>query len=331
MALGVRMLRAMPPRTSTQRSARGKTGRTRHRSRGVNSMHPKACVAASRSSWFNVQRLLAQAILMIAFVSPAWGQRVKFGSLVVFRYSKDKVIMAAESRRVDKTGQYDDECKIFVLSDKVIFGFTGISNVSGIGPLPNFDALEDARAAVRHATTTLSGTGLARNAARFWAGKMKQHMQNWPMGDLINVIRVMGGEPGLACGVFAASEPGGDISVYLARITVTYRPPQGIAIADEVDAGPRGNSVNTGVCGRDEIVREFVTGETERAREEGKRWFEWRKKCPQDADAKIASRLVQLTIELDHSGLVGGPIDSIELRRGGTPHWIQRKRQCPQD
>jgi hypothetical protein len=40
-------------------------------------------------------------------------------------------------------------------------------------------------------------------------------------------------------------------------------------------------------------------------------------------------RLVELTIKLDDRKTVGGPIDAVQLSRGGDLRWYRRKANCP--
>ena len=60
---------------------------------------------------------------------------------------------------------------------------------------------------------------------------------------------------------------------------------------------------------------------------------EWAKEsqtiAPEARDAFRLIRLIELTIAEDTSGTVGGPIDALELRRGGEVRWIARKDNCP--
>ena len=49
-------------------------------------------------------------------------------------------------------------------------------------------------------------------------------------------------------------------------------------------------------------------------------------------DRLLAIRMVDLTIAYHpKQESVGGSIDAIELRRGGTAEWLQRQQICPPD
>jgi len=260
-------------------------------------------------------------------------QEIRSGSIVVFRYSKEEVAIAGDSRRVDKAGTHDDQCKVFALSDKLVFGFAGVESVEGPGPLPQFDAVGDARTAAAALERAGVRAGFTQELAHAWTRKMSANFQAWPQETLRWAVGAMGGEPGLGCGVFAGLEASGEVSVFLGRIVVrgTSPPNFGLTIKGEIDPAPISEKVETGVCGRSDTAKEFVLGRSEQAAKEQRLWAKWRKIYGAAAESKIAIRLVELTVTLDHSGLVGGPVDAVELRKGSKVHWIQRKPSCPPD
>lgn len=283
---------------------------------------------------FQVKRLAVLATMAaIPIGCYARTQHINMGSVVIFRYSKNVFVIAADSHRVDKTGPHDDECKIFALNGHLLFGSTGVASVEGAGPLPQFNAIEDARSVAKALERAGVKTDLAREASGQWARKMKVYFDSWPQQTLQWVIHAMGNEPGLACGVFASGDPSGDVSVFVSRIVAEEaRPPSSTpTIRAVIDQAPISIAIETGACGIADIASEFLAGLSQRAIVEQNRWQVWRNTFGEDAESKIAIRLVELTIQFDRTRLVGGPVDAAKLERNGEVHWIQHKPNCPEN
>lgn len=82
--------------------------------------------------------------------------------------------------------------------------------------------------------------------------------------------------------------------------------------------------------GKGEVADEHIYVRTERAKEENNRWRDWSKEDPQTFHARIAARLVELTIQHHpDKKSVGGPIDAVTLSLADGIQWVQRKPECP--
>ena len=85
----------------------------------------------------------------------------------------------------------------------------------------------------------------------------------------------------------------------------------------------------TSVGSGQQLVSEFAGLSSERAQAEWIATQNQKINWPsEEADVRMAMRLVQLVIKYDTDKDVGGPIDAVELNKGGTVHWIQRKSNC---
>ena len=59
------------------------------------------------------------------------------GTIVVIGVSKNKIVIAADSRRHEGTGKYaDDQCKIITRDDKFVFASNGLAGFSRNVPIP---------------------------------------------------------------------------------------------------------------------------------------------------------------------------------------------------
>jgi hypothetical protein len=84
------------------------------------------------------------------------------------------------------------------------------------------------------------------------------------------------------------------------------------------------------VIGRGEVVIEFLTKSSERARQEARSWSPDDGRTPQAFfDVRRAVRLAELTKRYQQGSAVGGPIDAVQINRDGHAEWYQRKPNCP--
>jgi hypothetical protein len=77
------------------------------------------------------------------------------------------------------------------------------------------------------------------------------------------------------------------------------------------------------------IPLEFLKQQTARAKIEAKTWKPPKGSNPSDYDILKVIRLIQLAIQYDKSGAIGGKIDAVQLNRNGTLNWFARKDYCP--
>jgi hypothetical protein len=75
--------------------------------------------------------------------------------------------------------------------------------------------------------------------------------------------------------------------------------------------------------GASDVAKEFVSATSERAKKEAEQWRHHKLAPSADRDAMQTVRLVELTIAYDKSGLVGGNVDAVMLKRGGKVEWIR--------
>ena len=290
--------------------------------------------------------LLVFGLLLTA---PAWSQ-VRSGSIVVLGRSRQRVVLAADSR-VNLGGEkYEDSaCKITVLSGKLIFAATGIVGDSSY-LLPQglrFDATEEARRVFlrySQAPENFFDLGTVGTLASNWGTAMAKHfraaaeaspasLQEWRK----RVDRSR--DSPFIVGVFAGLESDGEISVY--SVNVDYvKPREGLASAEPFfltsmpfsDDYPDDFPLLT-PFGMPEIVHEISEGKSARAQQEINTRHILQKTLSAEAYARSqVIRMVDLTIAYHpKQEFVGGRIDAIELPRDGKVHWVQRKQNCPEN
>ena len=253
--------------------------------------------------------------------------QIESGTVIVVGLSKDKIVIAADSR-VDKGKcMHDDNgCKIMALNDKILF--VGVGRVRN-GTLWN--AYDEARTAFLKTQGTIgngSGTDFFRTLTSNWANSMAQIITaNLSIGEW---LRLRDAEP-LVIGHFIGLDAGGEIHMWQGAIRAQ---PGGTGVEVFWRAFPISDSMQFTAIGENSIALEFIANKTDRARKESTQWEQqtatWNQ---EDVDWLKAVRLVDLSIvyaEPEVLCVIGGAIDAIELRSAGNIVWKQLKSNCPQ-
>lgn len=299
--------------------------------------------------------------LRVAFNLNALGQ-VDYGTVIIVGVSKDKVIIAADSRDLhgkDALGRevYDDrQCKLAALGGKVLYGATGLV-VDYAQVLPHglhVDAKEEARKAFLIAPKrmkmfeslsafcsppscdpkTFPDQTFVESVADEWKTELTSafiqsslfELERW-LSEFSPKTREIG-----ITGIFARISPTNEIQVFVERIAckewkATSKGDDHIP-CDFIDGGasiPPTLELHWYPFGITDTATEYINQMTPRAVAEVKQWKTMK-------DWEIAIRLVDLTIAFSsESEHVHGPIDVVELDRNGKVSWKQNPQNCPED
>lgn len=276
------------------------------------------------------------ALLLIAAFAPLAKPQAEGGSVLIFAYSPDEIVMAADSRVTDiNTGVFrDNYCKLSAPGGKILFGTTGlVESTSGFDSIGLF----------RRIVSGMGGSykeGFVEQVAFRWADAMDQNYARMPANLANQFIQENSGNRALDCTMFAGVEPSGNLSLVRARLfygKASNGSPATVRYKIEVIPleSPAPGYLNIGGCGDIDVLRQFTPPKTSSDKAEVAQW----KLLTGDVKAQIANRLVNLTIAREkpqriggHEVVpVGGPVDAAEIRRGGRAGWIERKPNCPAD
>ncbi len=271
------------------------------------------------------------AILMTVASAAVANSPPEIGSVLIVLYSRDEIVMAADSRVVnEQTGQYrDDYCKIITPGDEFIYGATGITETAGA-----FDAAGLIRRLFRE-EGRLREDGFVQGIATKWANAMEQNLARLPSSRLRQSAGEGQGAGALNCAMFAGVEPSGRLA--LARARLFYRGVSGDGnsrVAAEITLISLDKpGINIAGCGDVDVLESIVPPRTAWAKSEVERWQHF----TGDAKAEIAIRLAQFTIDRERPRRfgfqeivpVGGEIDAAEIAPKRPVKWIQRKANCP--
>jgi len=284
--------------------------------------------------------LLARSLVCLAYIVfvPSSSQtQVESGTVVIIGYSKEEVIIAADSRETDGHGAYRDEaCKIAVLNNKLMFTAAGEAR-SVLNGSELWDATREARAALadtERLNTDAAGDFIDRVARRWGALLATNIGSNMRPEEALKLAN----DQVLVNGMFIGLDDrqGLHMSHEIIRARIIEKIPE-IAV-DSVKVVTMTENILFRALGEGDISDEFEFGRSTRSRQ-------WKLEVPRFARVhRVSNEAAEAMLRVDLTGaygrdtvpnnptvhLVGGKTDAAELKRGGRVHWISRKSQCPE-
>ena len=232
--------------------------------------------------------------------------------------------MAADSRSVYQEVPNDRDCKIAVIDRQFVFATSGlVGYVSREGDaVQGWMNVQEAEAAVHsRVARTDQAMNRVQNIANAWAERVRVHYQllSYWHPDLA-AEAVQRGKGGFTSAIFAGPASNGNIDYAIREIRIhNNRPEIAIPVID----------CQTAPCayGSTDVFTEYFHLTSERAREQ-QSTFSPSLLERVGIETLRAIRLADLTVAYDRTGLVGGPIDAVELLQDGSIHWVQRKPNC---
>jgi hypothetical protein len=272
-------------------------------------------------------------ILFVLMSHSAYAQ-VSSGTIIVFNFSKDQTIVAADSLSINHdtgTPNYS-YCKIAAFSHQVIFtgvGHAGWWNPTGEGPIQTWDNTELAKDAVHQEHACCVDLN---NIAFRWGNAVKSH---WDLFNQFDPQRVMNlastNDWQLTAGVFINTKLTMKIAL-LAYNANNLSDPIEIKTGDDIsNCWPCGQLQGRKICGAghhlDVAIRfcsERKHGDKIAIRTSLKKFSE---------STKLAVKIVEMTIDAYGKipGDVGGKVDAVTVRNDGSITWNSRKSNCPEN
>jgi len=253
---------------------------------------------------------------------------------VVIGLSKNKIVIAADSRRKASAGVYDDHiCKVTAFGGKFVFTMSGRANFTVLNssdpsgpPITDLDALDEARIAFRSATA--DSTDFLADAANAWGRHVVRIFQESisAVGPATTFSDIPDGP--VTTGFFAGQNVKGELIAYIE--TVNHR-----AGNVWVDAMPVSlpDSINYIATGKTDTVAELRDNKLPWVLKETAAWEKQSVRWTDDESAVLkAIRWIDLTLAANpDSDEVGGAIDSVILKPNSRPYWRTRKQECQGD
>lgn len=271
--------------------------------------------------------------LLVTASTYAMGE-IKSGTAIVIFYSKQRVVIAGESRviLVGKTvGSRDDECKVFALDKRFVFaasGMTGHYYLPGETGEP-WSALQEAfRLAATIPKDSFYGVGILVHR---WGEWMRGQLDTELAKNEAQVLSHRR-SPLLASAIFAGRDKSGELSVYSVALTCACDKIPKRAILRVDKQAPTENGLPVAIfCPKEAtpVFYELIGTKSERAKAER---VAWTASLPQDTslahDAGVTIRTLEFVLRYSGAPDIGGPIDAVALESNGKIQWIQRKANC---
>jgi hypothetical protein len=282
-----------------------------------------------------LQGSLALLILIAGAGSAAPAQatdaRVSHGTIAVVYYTSSKIVIAADSRGTEMgLAPNDMECKIAALGSDIIFVSTGIGGFdSGDPRFPTrgWRSTDEAHKAYERLSAGGRHPSVA-DVANEWSRVMVRNETQ--LYGLIGEMLIEAANDGvLTQAMFGGVGEDGSLEMVSSDIVLQGDDNDKLHPID-ADMGVMLPQDSLGVIGEGAIFKEFFEAGTDRAKREAAQWEKDSMKIPADDRTLFKMiRLIDLTAAYDQMGVVGGPIDVVELDLGKGIRWHQRKSICP--
>ena len=288
----------------------------------------KSTALETGSVFEDMKSLHIIASVLLALPHPRAGQPMASGTIIVIAHTKNRVIIAADSRTettVNGTviqGIDDGYCKIAALSGGVVFTAAGLLSDGK----HSWTAVSEAIAAIANTPHGSRINGAEGDLVLVnWAEAMKQNFREFSNQQLSAYAYADDGH--LTIGLLAGVEKTGGTWIHAMMLNYAngFLSPQGYVL-NSYDPPTAYTSL-----GKYDIFHEFE-GEKKSSRAIAERTaWEHAGLLGTTFDEFKARRLVELTIMYHADKLeVGGPVDEIELDANGV-HWVQVKKSCERD
>ncbi len=266
-------------------------------------------------------------LLVTAYAASA---QIGIGTVVIVNFTKDKLIMAADSRASYPNGDQppdDGHCKISAFGHKVVFATTGAAFRFPSHPTDlAWSNSEIALAAFR--STNHAGNSLSEIADE-WGKIVRGNWVELYRRNPSAVSQIADPNNGIiTAGFFADVEHGEFVTAAVVLTFSSSRSPVLQAQRGTLSDCTIISATRLCAMGATAVFDGFVTGESPWKGDEN---VTTSKDSAIDLETMRAIRLVDLTAIHEKKNTVGGPIDALEIWKDGSIHWVARKKNCPEN
>jgi ATP-dependent protease HslVU (ClpYQ) peptidase subunit len=281
--------------------------------------------------------MIRPALLLFVLLLPSSHGRsepqvtYRHGTIIVVFFSKDRVVLAADSRLTLSGGRSrysDTQCKLSDLGHETIFAGAGMYGYDfGSGPRASgFDAY---KAALKSSQSLQPGLeDRAKAVAEDWSRKVKAAIDPQLARHPAEVLASMHGSSMLlAQGVFAGRTADGLVT-YFAAIHCDCSGAHKSALTRLTQLHPTADGLPLASLGTTEALNlfsEVVEGSSQRGLDER---ASWEKISGPGRDGEVAFKTAEFIVRNVKDRSVGGLINAIELDHDGNVRWVKRGNNC---
>ena len=282
---------------------------------------------------------LARSILLgvlFTLSSPLAHAQLEHGTIVVFIVSKDRVVIAADSRSVSsQSGRLptDDACKITALGTRLLFAEAGISD-EGHTLLANrnWSVQQEALAAFAKFQKSRKHLDAVEQVSRDWLTAMKwiyrRSLKQYGQDILRHPSNV------LTQSRFLGINEAGKIEGRWIDIVFDRTQLEAGKVVVKIRDKPWEMPVQPLVVtmGNAEVVLSFLRKSGDYGHSALEHWLAGNPAPPGDINLAAAKFLVEYAEDNSPpADGIGGPIDEVEMLPGQGVQWVNRKPGCPAD
>jgi hypothetical protein len=274
-------------------------------------------------------------LLIVLMAYPAFAQ-VSSGTIIVINRTKDKVVVAADSRGVNDNGASPNNayCKVSAFSHQFVFIAVGHASYAKapIDLIESWDNAELARDTIHAVPKKDDIAAYLIDLATYWGNTVGQHWDslcklNRPRCEKLvetsNGILTDGifiGPKTLLSGATVSFDSGSFFNSvgYTTRTKLSQCWPCGQEAGKEICVAGSHPDIAANICAK-------------RHRRDRIRTLAQLRNV--DRDTRLPVQIVESTIAAydKSAGDVGGPVDIISITTSGSIHWIKRKENCPEN
>ncbi len=271
-------------------------------------------------------------LVLILLMTYSAHAQVISGSIVIFSFTKDKLVVAADSLANNEyfgTPDYS-HCKIAAFNHQLIFtsvGATGfVASGTGVQLWDNKDLARDAI----HTTPRGEHGDINIDAiVETWAKAVKSHWDSVDQEQTRKTAAANGGQ--LTAGVFIGKELIPKIAIVRFNSVSLLDPVEYVFGNAMSDCWPCAELQGNKICAAGkhlDVVAKFCS----QRRPEAKILI----RTPllgDTRDAELPVKIVELTIDgyEKTAGDVGGKVDAATINKNGSITWNSRKKECPEN
>jgi hypothetical protein len=280
-----------------------------------------------------LQLLFFLLFLALAACPQAVGKLiVRHGTVVVIFFSKDHVVLAADSRRTFSGGRHgyeDNQCKVSDLGQATIFAGSGVSGYN-FGPEQTTGAFDTYKAALNAARSLQSETpDRAKATADGWSKRVKMSFDEQLARRPEEIITSLHGSSKLLAGGVFAGKTSSGLVVYFAAVNCECSGSRKFSSIHMTELHPTDDGLPIAAIGTSEtqgLFGELVDGSSQRALVERALWPMNLKVADYNIDVTI--RTAEFILRTSKDRTIGGSINAVELGSDGQVRWIKKEKFC---
>jgi hypothetical protein len=279
----------------------------------------------------NLSFILGLLILHALCQGALQAMQIQHGTVVVIFYSRDRVVLAADSRvTYSGAGQHkDNQCKVSDLGHETIFAASGFTRYDfpNDQQMPAFDVYREAER-VSHSLAH-DAADRARAMAESWGRRVKAALDIGLARHPKEVLSLLHGQSQQLAGAIFAGKSKTGLKVYYVALRCecqTSRKYSSLHISKikPVEDGMPAASVGTAEAMG--LFSEVADGSSLRGLAERNTWAT--AETDPDRDAYVTIRTSEFILRNSKDHTVAGPINALELTVEGKVRWVKREKNC---